>query len=169
MSNWYAVRTLSQQERTFTTRVERVGISAFCPIEQIEKRQRHPSKRGKVTVGLVTRPLLVGYTLVLMDGNPASWIALRETHGFISVVGFENRAWPIPIHQVHHLRALSGQARYMPKPKKIAPGASAKLVDGAFAGRIVRVESVTDKRAMVLLGMLGKESISVPVEQLEAA
>lgn len=170
MSNWYAIRTLSQQERTFTARLEKQGFAAFCPTEKIEKRQRIASRRGKVTIGLVERPLLVGYTLARLDDTPAAWIDLRETRGFLSVVGIDNKPWPIPLHQVHHLRAISGGVSYMPKPKKLAVGTKARLTSGPFAGQLVKIETVTDKRIKVMLGMFGSErEIEVRPELLEAA
>lgn len=172
---WYAARISPQKEARAHELLTASGFESMFAHETREvRRLRH---RGSPEKTRRTVPLLPGYALVRHDGSPESWQVLarlewpgtgqRVVHYW---VGLDHQPWPIPEPSISALEAMSGRVRGLPGRPKIAVGGLARVTAGPLDGLAGKVQRVTDKRVMMLLGMFGAERVvEVRADVLEAA
>jgi transcription antitermination factor NusG len=89
----------------------------------------------------------------------------------VALVGYGSRPAVLSAADVSLLQGLS-----TPRPtsvnlhKAIQPGGNAQIIDGPFSGQIVKVDSVTRKKARVILQLLNSmQSVEIDAGSLVAA
>lgn len=94
---WYAIYTLSRNERRVNERLMEKGIHTFLPLR---KTLRQWSDRKK----WVEHPLLSSYIFVKI--TPKQYYSVLETQGVVHFITFEGKAVPIPQKQIDNLVLL---------------------------------------------------------------
>lgn len=162
----YAFRVEPQRERTISAILKNRGFDAFVPLER-----RWLRRCGRRRTGIERDyPLIVGYVFVRFS-RPPPWYQLFSMHCLKSVVGIGGMPMPIPETAMGAL--MSGQSvphtRSTNTRLAFVPGDTVRVSHGPLAGYEGRVEAVVGKRARMIFQMLGRGSVDVPVDSLEAA
>ncbi len=176
---WYVIKTNPKCERKATGELRQIGMRVYVPKRVIER-----GKRGDASK---TRPLLIGYLLAkfpdaLLDrhGVPP-FMALRDCQGVREIMRWVNKfgeraPFPLPDRVVLSLMRrqrgrefddplLQEKARQSRRDKFRAAatiGATARIVEGAFAGFEAVIEQVGDDDTVTaLLSIFGRETRSM--------
>lgn len=162
-TSWYVVFTKPRQEAKAEVQLRRQGFEIYCPA--------YPRiKPGASEVS--TEPMFPRY-LFLRPGRPdQSLAAVRSTLGVSNLVRFGLEPARVKADVVERIHAL--ETRQLAEPMSALyphqPGDQVRIETGPLAGLEGVVESVAEKRVMVLMRFLGRESaVGVAPEQLCAA
>ena len=153
--NWFAVYTKPRQERVALENLERQGFRCFLPMA-INPYQRRSAKKLRV------EPLFPRYLFLNVIPDQQSLGPVRSTRGVATLVRFGMELARLPevvIRAVNSRRdPETGLVKLDPVP--VAPGDKVKVFDGPLAGlEGIFKERKGEKRALLLMSMLGTESI----------
>jgi transcription antitermination factor NusG len=154
---WFALQTTPQAEFKAVQSIERMGVTAICPIV-IERRVRH--RRSATVKQEISKPLFCGYVFVELGYIPA-WI-FQEKHVVRPLTS------PIPEHLMRNALEMSGEITVdeWREVQRFHRGESVKLksgVPGIFDG-------MRGEKLVILAEMLGKvHTFVVGKEHVEAA
>jgi transcription antitermination factor NusG len=155
--SWYALQCTPQSEFKAVQSIERMAVTAVCPIV-IERRVRH--RRSATVKQEISKPLFTGYVFVEMGYLPA-WI-YQEKHVIRPLT------YPIPAHLMLNALKMSGEitVNEWREVQKFHRGESVKLRSGLPA----IVDDVRGAKLILLVELLGKiHRKSVMADQVEAA
>ena len=155
MADWYAVETHSRAEFRAQRSLERQGFSSFLP--RFLKARRHARR-----VDQVVAPVFPGYLFVSFDPKRDRWRAINSTFGVRRLVSFSaNQPHPMPADAMTALMERCEAQMITRQLPDIAVGDEVRVLTGAFAQKIGRIEDFDDKgRVEILMEMLGR-SITV--------
>lgn len=158
----YILQTAPNAEFKARTELERLGLTTVLPVETTLRRSR-----GKGRPRIKTQaPILPGY--VVAGGYEIPWMeiwALRPVRG---VVSFNGQPALLSQEVVDHIRQMEIQPLLKRTPFK--PGDEVTIIDSPWNNGIIKVESITDKKAQVIFEAFGaKRKATVSVDKLEAA
>jgi transcription antitermination factor NusG len=158
----YVIETLPNAEFKARTELERLGLTTTMPVQfkiRRHRRRRQPQQEIK-------RPIMPGY--VVISGTWIPWIAIWALKSVRGVVSFDNQPALISDEVVEHIRKMETLPNDQRSPFK--PGDEVTIVDSPWNNGIIKVESITDKKAQVIFEAFGaKRKATVSVDKLEAA
>ncbi len=152
--NWFAVQTLSGQERKALLNLNRQSYTAFCPAfsRQVRHARRTSWKR---------QALFPGYVFVQLDLSRDRWYPINSTYGVSRIVSFAGRPASLPDGLMESLVEASDEAGQIRLAETLVSGDQVRVLFGAFADWIGEVLALSDRdRVIVLLDMLSRK---VPV------
>lgn len=154
---WFAIQTTPQAEFKAVQSIERMAVTAVCPVV-VERRVRH--RRSATIKQEVAKPLFQGYVFVELGYLP-SWI-FQEKHIVRPLTS------PIPDDLMRNALEMSGEITVdeWREVQRFHRGESVKLksgVPGIFDG-------MRGEKLVILAEMLGKvHTFVVGKEHVEAA
>jgi transcriptional antiterminator RfaH len=153
--NWFAVYTRPRQERIALENLERQAFRCFLPMA-VNPYQRRSARKTRI------EPLFPRYLFLNAVPDRQSLGPVRSTRGVATLVRFGSKLARLPetVIDLIHQRCdpESGLVRLDPVPAQ--PGDRVRVFDGPLAGLegIFR-ERKGEKRALLLMSMLGTESV----------
>jgi transcription antitermination factor NusG len=140
---WFALQTTPQAEFKAVQSIERMGVTAICPIV-IERRVRH--RRSATVKQEISKPLFTGYVFVEMGYLPA-WL-YQEKHVVRPLT------YPIPDDLMKNALEMSGEitVNEWREVQKFHSGESVRLKSGIPA----IVDEVRGAKLILLVELLGK-------------
>lgn len=171
MTQWFAVRCATRQERKARNSLHEMGFPAYLPCES---RWRHT----KTDKEKVDSPLFVGYLFVECD--PTEWAVITDNaegvHQFVRYIGSDGIPvpYPIPLVAIDAISAAQAKGDFdktRPSKPSYRPcsGDKVRITASMWVGYLATVLSVsTDNRKAILeLPKLG--NVPLDVGQFEAA
>lgn len=172
---WYAVQVVSGREIAASTILTgRHEIATLVLIETAIRKFNHHSKRRRV----VEVPMLPGYVLAGLDPVAPQWHELLKPKVVEGVVGMGGQPARIRWRQIDRLlrrcgASVDGQVARAHRAANVwQQGDRAEIVDGLYAGVVVTVERIRNRRtADVLYDLVGggKGSLNLPLDLLDVA
>jgi len=154
---WFAIQTTPQAEFKAVQSIERMAVTAVCPIV-IERRVRH--RRSATVKQEISKPLFQGYVFVEMGYLPA-WL-YQEKHVIRPLTS------PIPDDLMRNALEMSGEitVNEWREVQRFHRGESVRLKSGIPA----IVDDVRGKKLILLVELLGKiHRKTVMADQVQAA
>ena len=166
---WVAFRVQAQTELKVQNKLTQREHPALVPVEW-KWRRRNTQSRLRVKRAY---PLFVSYVFAGIHG----WGDFRDIRDNIDdvmgVVAFNGKPSILSANDVRFIASLSGREATMVDinpHKALVPGGAAQIIAGPFAGQSVKIDSVSAKRAKVLMNMLNSmQIVEISVAALEAA
>jgi transcription antitermination factor NusG len=170
---WYVVRTPPLREFNAETILSRRGYTIFCPVKTIRIRANRTTKKKKP----VEVALMPGYVLMGFKGAP-DWHKLfrfgRRQDLVTSVVGQAGRALPIPESSLHWVAKVldTGDVQVPHEEgfgvRDFTLGDNVEVLDGSYAGHVVRVQELNANSATCLIKIFGGEQkCKISVDNLQ--
>ena len=151
---WWAVYTTSRREKEFMRRLERLGISFYCPI--ISKKGRSPAGRMRVSY----LPMFTNYVFVYGDEEARykAWTTNCISHCMEVPNGKELT------HDLRQIRHLIEAGAPVTIEELYQPGSCVRVRSGLFAGQEgVIVERRGKRRLFIAVNFL-QQGASVELE-----
>jgi transcription elongation factor/antiterminator RfaH len=146
---WYAVQCLAHREAAAASHLQNQGFTVFLPRRQ--KTRRHARKLDTVLV-----PFFPGYLFVRFDSARAQWRSINGTHGVARMVMQGDSPLPAPRGIVEALQAACEEGDILRHSAALKPGQSVRIMAGAFADFLGRLEQMHDRgRVRVLIEIMG--------------
>src|SRR3569832_317622 len=155
---WYAVTTPPGYEATVEEWLERRGLVAVVPMQQVYRAPNmHVKSKRPMRFPLLPRYLFVGFT------GSQGWdvvfgLNLWLGHNVISgVIGLEGHPWRMDGAKVARWLRDNGMVRadaaeqHMRSHKEFAVGDTVEIVEGAFIGQHAEVVSMSGSEARILI------------------
>lgn len=165
---WFVAYTKARQEGIAQANAERQGFQTYLPMYRLVKRAGAPSGSAVEQ----REPMFPRYLFIKPARAGQSLAPLRSTRGISSLVSFGEELATMPDSRLDSIRRYETW-RNRAEPHAIGliqPGRRVRLVDNGLEGLEGLVESVSAKRVVVMLALLGRrQSIEVGHEQLEPA
>lgn len=161
---WFVAHTHPVAEQRAVFNLTRQGFSAYAPTYR--KTRRHARK-----VDTVMAPLFPRYVFVGMDPDVARWRSVNGTFGVQYLVCNGADPAPVPEGFVEQLMAREdSDGAIAIRPRAFRRGERVRILDGALAERVGRIEELADEdRVYLLLDILGREvRVSVSTHLLTA-
>lgn len=178
---WYIVITNPQSEREAATELRRAGLRVYLPKRTYEVQT---ARRGKVTR---RRPLWTGYLLVrfpasLIDRGAPMFAVARDCRGvrdflkWTSGIGEEE---PVPIPSRVTMAYMRRQRAHdydgarvarmerEAAKQRFARGTMVRVLDGAFAGFMAKMDAIRGDDALILVEIFGRETTATVNDFLE--
>ena len=156
-AEWFAIRTRPRHEKAVLRQLESSRVDVFLPMCT---EVRNWSDRRKE----VDFPLFPGYVFVQIPNSSYMRLQIFQARGVIGFVGPNNRATPIPAHQIESIRSLLlAQVDIRPHPY-LNVGQRIRIRNGALQGLegvLVRVAS--DHSLVVSVDLIHK-SVAIRLE-----
>ena len=163
--DWVCVRTEPQREDWAEANLTRTGLDVYCPRQ--ERWISHARRRQ-----LVARPLFPNYLFARSAHGLDAMGHVKRTPGVSSLAGRDLASSTVTDGVIAALRARETAAGFIDlAPALCAPGTKIKITAGPFNGiEAIFREPRDDRRALILLSMLGKQhSVVVHTSLLECA
>lgn len=157
---WFAVQTKTGREALAELNLRRQGYDTFLPSSY--RTVRHARKILTTRVAFFS-----GYLFAALDLETERWRAIDGTIGVLRLVKAADRPLAAPRGLVETMISATGVDGALDLAGALAPGASARLIQGPFADQLVVVERMSGSdRVRVLLSMLHQ---IVPMEVARGA
>jgi transcription antitermination factor NusG len=171
MSQWYAIRTNSRQERTVAAGLAERGFTFFLPMET--------DWRGSPKVKNM-EPLLPGYVFVYCgDQEFADLHGLEGVNGVVRYMRDDGLLWPMPFPSAEILRfQIDERGGAFDRTRNVKPprynpkkGERVQITAGAYLGYFARVLSAptSDRRRLMIEGFEKSRHRTENVGHLAAA
>jgi transcription termination/antitermination protein NusG len=158
MRSWYAIKTLSRQEKAAASRLTSIGVSLYLPLSS---QLRQWSDRKK----LVELPLFPGYVFVRMDLSQGTKLDVLKTPGVVGFVGNASGPLPIPETQIESVRTVIERgAECSPLPLRRA-GDKVRVIRGPLAGiegTLLKIGS--DSQLVITIEMI-QQSVAITISE----
>lgn len=143
--------------------LDRQGFVHFCPMQR-------ETIRGALQFKQQIIQLFPGYCFVEM--NPASGDVrkLNATHGISRLVSFgANQISTVPTQLIAALQNRCDKTNYLMEPASLAVGDEVRVLSGAFAEFVGKVETISKSdRLRILFDFMGQKShVDMPQQNLE--
>jgi transcription elongation factor/antiterminator RfaH len=146
---WYAVQCLAHREGAAASHLSHQGFTVFLPRRQ--KTRRHARKLDTVLV-----PFFPGYLFVTFDAARVQWRSINGTYGVARMVMQGDAPLAVPRGIVEALQAACEDGDILNHSVALKPGQSVRIMTGAFADFLGRLEQMDDRgRVRVLLDIMG--------------
>lgn len=122
---WYAVCTRSNHEKCAAAQLEHRSIEHFLPLYETVRRWKDRRKRLEF-------PLFPGYLFVRIPLQERLRVLL--TPGVVRLVGFGNRAAPLPDEEIEALRNVLVHGVHSEPHPYLSVGRRVRITRGALAG-----------------------------------
>lgn len=161
--SWYVVFTKPRQEARAQEQLERQGFEIYAP--------RYPRlKPGSMTASI--EPMFPRYLFLRPTHLEQSLAVVRSTLGVSNLVRFGLDPARVRAEVVEKIRALEAEQMAQPLASQYPyqAGDRVRIEAGPLQGLEGLVEAVAEKRVMVLMSFLGRESsVTIAPEHLCAA
>lgn len=163
---WHVIWTQSRAELDAVAEIERLGFSAYCPMEKCRRWRRNRKE-------IFERPLFPRYAFVQFDPLEP-WSEIRHADSVVDLLRNDNQPMRVPDGFVESLKHAE-QLGLFDRTKLPAPfpiGSSVMLdSSGPFADLVGKVRRARSReRVDVLIKYLNREVIvNVPIMRLSAA
>lgn len=146
---WYLAYTKPRQESVAELNLGRQGFEVYLPMFRT-------LKRGAAEP--VLEPMFPRYLFVRPRTDAQSLGVVRSTRGVLTLIRFGQELGCVPSSVVERIRAFEDARRAASVSELSALRAGQKVVvaDGPFKGLEGLVQSVSSKRVVVLLELLGR-------------
>ena len=164
---YYALMTAPQRDADVKADLESSGYRVLMPTEKVWRCVSAISKKQKlVTCPLFPRYLIFGYP----GGVP--WYHLEGVRHVTGVVGFDGKTPAVvSAKDMRAVLFMLPPTRAVLNPHRaVKAGDLAKIKMGSYAGHIVKVKGLNERKASIFLRLFGTDrEVEIPVEALEAA
>jgi transcription antitermination factor NusG len=162
---WFVIRTHSRRELKVHGELQEIGFNSMVPLQhRIVRPSRHSKRRE-----LRSQPLMFGYLFLEADELP--WQEIKDVsgiHGFIARDGDPYALRPADIERLLALSSVMAQDDDPDRP--LRPGDNARVINGPYAGKVIRVIDIVGPSAKWVTELLGsKRTISIRLTNLERA
>lgn len=161
--NWLVAQLKPQGLKRAEENLTRQGFESFCP-KRLESRVEGGRRLSK------TLPLFPGYLFVLFDPSAQGWTAINATRGVSRLLLVDPRKpTPLPAEFMAGLMARCDVFGVIGAPPDLDVGDTIRVVSGAFAATIARIETLEDgERLQILMDLMGRKSrVSVARHSVE--
>ena len=152
---WYVVRSKPQAENMAAANLRHQGFEVYLPLAlMMDRKTKQP----------VGRPLFPRYLFVRLDLTVDQWRAIFSTKG-VQCLFCSGGGHPIAVGEACianiRVRETDGIINMVEvKPARVfVPGERVRIDDGELEG--IFCEHVDDKRVLILLNILGRESRAI--------
>lgn len=162
-ANWFAAQLKPNGLKRAEENLTRQGFETFCP-KRLEGRLQGGQYRPR------ERPLFPGYLFVPFETGAQDWAAINATRGVSRLLLGNLRApAPLPIHFIVSLMARCDNQGVIGARPDLKVGDTIRVVAGAFADTIAKIEAFQDgERLQPLLDLMGQEArVSVAQHAVE--
>ena len=163
--NWHALYVKSRSEKKVLTQLNDLGVEAYLPL--ITRIRQWSDRKKKVE-----EPLFKSY--VFVRSNEKEYIPILNVYGVVKFVTFERKAVNVPENQLIAIK------RYIDdyeqdnednalETRDLKKGQLVRITHGPMQGLIGRLESVKDKkRLIVFIEVVGQYlSVNIPRTKVE--
>lgn len=161
--SWYLAYTKPRQESVAELNLDRQGFEVYLPMFRT-------IKRGVAEP--VLEPMFPRYLFVRPRTEAQSLGVVRSTRGVLTLIRFGIEFGCVPCAVIERIRAFEAARRdaSLAQLSGVRAGQTVMVCDGAFKGLEGIVESVSSKRVVVLLEVLGRLArVGLPHNTLAAA
>lgn len=174
--HWYALRAPANKEHATAQILTRRGYLCLVPSETKFRRANRYAKRKRE----ITLPIFPRYCFVGFPTNPPPWydiFSLPLVQGVVSVTT-DGEPSQMKLSAIQHLVRVYGQQplraprpeQFMHTKREFKEGDEARIVEGAYADRTVKVDRIRGHMAEIMLPLFGADMpVKVPLALLEAA
>jgi transcriptional antiterminator RfaH len=146
MENWYVLYTKPRNEKKVTTKLNELGIKAYCPM-LTTKRQWSDRKK------LVSTPLFS--SCIFIHSNEKDRANVFQVHGAVRYLFWLGLPAIVKDAEIEVMQLwLQGEV-IDAKVEKLQPGDQYDVKEGLFKGKKGIVQEVTKKRLQLILVELG--------------
>jgi transcription antitermination factor NusG len=157
LTNWYAVRTRSNFERTVAREIEAKRIEVYLPAYD-EVRQWKDRKT------VVSVPLFPGYVFARFADNPDQRLAILKASGSVQILGCGGGIESIPKEQIDAVyRMLKSKVHCFPYPF-LKEGDAVRVKRGALRGLEGLLVRVKNQTRLVISVSLLSQSVAAEVD-----
>lgn len=152
-TKWYVVQLKPGGLERAKINLARQGVTTFMPM------RKRTIRRATRLIDTV-RPLFPGYLFIEMGRDAPPWRSVNGTYGVAKVVSIvPGEPAQVPADFISGLSLMCGQADdYTAAPTSFKTGEQVRIVSGAFANLIARVERTPEsERIYVLLELMGRQ------------
>ncbi len=163
-TDWFLAQVKPNCSQIAQRNLARQGYQTFLPLEDVTQQ-----RMGKFVTA--KRALFPGYIFVAFDAAQGHWRSVNATYGITSLVSFGRVPAAVPSGLVSRLMERCSDDGTLLPPKRLQPGNSVTLTQGAFANFVAEVDSVDpDRRVWVLMDIMGgKTGVRLNADHLPAA
>ena len=161
--NWFVAQLKPQGLKRAEENLTRQGFESFCP-KRLESRVRGGRRLSTML------PLFPGYLFVSFDPSAQGWTAINGTRGVSRLLLVNPRTpTPLPPEFMAGLMARCDEQGVIGAPPDLDVGDTIRVVSGAFADTIARIETLQDsERLQILMDLMGRQSrVSVARHSVE--
>jgi len=151
VQKWFVIQTHARAELRAQANLSRQAFTSFLP-------RFRRTKRGARRDEQILVPVFPGYLFVKFDPDRDQWRVINSTFGVRRLVSFSSeRPQPMPEPAMDALLARCDEQLITRPLPQFAKGDEVRLMTGALANTIGRIEDFDDKgRVDVLLELLGR-------------
>jgi len=161
--NWFAVVSKPRQEQIALENLQRQDFECFLPMAE------NPYQRRRKNHQQIIEPLFPRYLFLNAIADQQNLAPVRSTRGVTTMVRFGTELAVVPESIINAIKNRMDPANGLIriKPVEVKVGDKVRIFDGPLAGvsGIVQ-ESNSETRALILMDLLGRETI-VKVDPLQ--
>ena len=161
--NWFVAQLKPQGLKRAEENLTRQGFKSFCP-KRLESRLQGGRRISKQT------PLFPGYLFVSVGTQANCWKAINATRGVSRLLITDPRTpVPLPHEFMAGLMARCDEHGLIGPPTDLDVGDTVRVVSGAFADTIAKIETLQDgERLQILMELMGQKArVSVSQHSVE--
>lgn len=162
--HWHALYVRSRSEKKVLTQLEDLGMEVYLPLV---KRVKQWSDRRKK----VEEPLFKSY--VFVRSSEKEHLTILGLYGVVRFVSFERKAVIVPENEIvaikRYVEDQEGMSEANALQTELKKGQLVRITSGPMHGLVGRLESVRDKRRLVVyIEVVGQYiSVSIPRAKVE--
>ena len=163
--HWHALYVKSRSEKKVLTQLNDLGVEAYLPL--ITRIRQWSDRKKKVE-----EPLFKSY--VFVRSNEKEYIPILNVYGVVKFVTFEHKAVNVPENQIIAIKRYIDDYEQDSEDNAIETrdlkkGQLVRITHGPMQGLIGRLESVKDKkRLIVFIEVVGQYlSVNIPRTKVE--
>jgi len=163
-SRWFVVKTQPRKEALADLHLKRQAFRTYFP-----KIMASPGRSGARPIS--PQPFFPGYVFVQLSVEQGRWRSINGTFGVSHLVQFGHRPATVPAGLVEHFIANTSHEGILGFEDQLKPGASVRVVGGAFDGHLGVLEHTDPAgRAQVLMEIMSRKvAVFLPQTALVAA
>ena len=143
---WHALYVRSRTEKKVLSQLEDNGFQAYLPLVTQVKKWSDRKKK-------VEEPLFKSYVFVY--SNEKEYIPILNVYGVVRFVSFERKAVVVPENQILAIKKFvddyeKGEEYKLMNNEDLKVGQMVRIINGPFKGLIGRLETIHNKRHLVI-------------------
>lgn len=177
-AGWYVAYTKPRQEYVAQEHLQRQHFLTYLPLYKVARAARRRAgtdagRQGGDGLSETYEPMFPRYLFFRPRRQGQSLASVRSTRGVNTIVGFGNELAVMPDHMLSAVRQAEAQRSRTPLhalAPAARPGQRVRLRDPALRGIEGLVQSVSSKRVVLLISLLGgQQAVKVKHGQIEPA
>jgi len=143
---WHALYVKSRTEKKVLSQLEDNGFQAYLPLVTQVKKWSDRKKK-------VEEPLFKSYVFVY--SNEKEYIPILNVYGVVRFVSFERKAVVVPENQILAIKQFvsdyeKGEEYKLMNNEELKVGQMVRIISGLFKGLTGRLETIHNKRHLVV-------------------